>query len=119
MKHSKNKNKTMWRIVKERTNKIARKEKQNTELKIDNHLTEDPKIVANTFNSFFLSIGQNYQLSSTPSSSSLPPVPPAAPPHISPILNSFFLKPVNEHEIYQIIKKKNAPTYSLHQSLGN
>lgn len=94
LKKSNNKIKTMWDIVKERTNKIQRKDKSNINLEINNTLYTDPKIIANTFNNFFAQIGAN----------NIASAPPRGRAVVHPAQNSMFLAPASYKEIHNYIK---------------
>jgi hypothetical protein len=92
LKNSHNKIKTMWSIVKERTNKKCIKEKNNIKLQINNNIITDPYKVANTFLDHFSCIG-----GSTTSSV-------AGHSVLFPSENSMYLSPVEYQEVYKIIK---------------
>lgn len=90
---SSNSIKTMWQIIKDEKNKKRTHQKQNTKLKVNNVLLENPKEIANVFNNYFSSIS-NLQISTGQ--------------HIvtqtKKIENSIFLGPVYPREVYTIIK---------------
>ncbi|KAI5642242.1 reverse transcriptase (RNA-dependent DNA polymerase) domain-containing protein [Phthorimaea operculella] len=93
MKTSTNKTKTMWAIVNKISGKTKPKQQKNMQLKINNNLTTNlPQLIANTFNDYFININ----------SSSLNPVQTEI--NIEQQLNSIYLKPVDEHEVFKIIK---------------
>lgn len=92
IKRSKNVIKTMWNIIKEHSNKKGKREKTNIELKTNNQIITDNTQVANIFNEFFASVGQNRSISS------------GGRPALNPPENSMFLYPVSNREVYNIIK---------------
>lgn len=95
IKQSQNKIKTMWHIVRERTNKVNIKIKSIIKLSKYNKITSEPKEVADIFNNHFASVGQeNYQ-----NAKGLPVLHPSE--------NSIFLSQVTLEEIYKILKKLN------------
>lgn len=90
----------MWHIVKRETNKISIKNRNNIKLNVEQKITEDPIIIANTFNKYFSSVG----------SQKIPaPRRQAAYPSIE---NSLYLRPVSVLEVKNIIKNlKNKYSY--------
>lgn len=95
MKKSNNIMKTMWQIVKERTNKTIQKCKKNINLNINNTPTENPYSVANHFNNFFTSVGN------TASDTRKPPGRPV----LCPTENSVFIHSTNVDEVKALIRK--------------
>lgn len=95
IRNSTNKTKTMWKIIKERTNKKPTTTQQNIKLTIHNKLTSDPKQVSNSFNDFFASVGQTRHSGDAE---------PRGRPVLRPTDNTMFLHPPTPHEIYNIIK---------------
>lgn len=83
----------MWQIIKDETNKNTRSTHQNVTLKLNNKNINDPVEIANYFNNFFTSIG-NSAPKYIPNSTSM-----------NLIENTFFLRPINPKETYDIIKK--------------
>ncbi|KAF9797426.1 hypothetical protein SFRURICE_005902 [Spodoptera frugiperda] len=51
----------MWSIINERTNKTFKKERTNLRLQVNNKIISEPKQIANIFNNFFTSIGEESQ----------------------------------------------------------
>ncbi|KAI5637042.1 endonuclease-reverse transcriptase domain-containing protein [Phthorimaea operculella] len=74
MKNSKNKMKTAWNIINERTNKKKGKAHKNITLVINNSSTSKPDIVANSFNNYFASIGLE-RIKTNATAQSLPVTP--------------------------------------------
>ncbi|KAI5651603.1 endonuclease-reverse transcriptase domain-containing protein [Phthorimaea operculella] len=111
MKNSKNSIITMWRIVKEKTNKIIQKEKSNIKLRINNRNIDDPHLVANEFNDFFVSVG------ATKNKDTFSPMTPSQPVAEDQdarhsVLNSMYLRLVDEKEVLNIIKRlKNKKSF--------
>lgn len=106
IKRSCNISKTMWQIVKERTNKQKPFSKQNIKLKINqNNISENPGLVSNHFNKFFASVGSiDTNIATTPNGR----------PILKPSQNSFYLKPVDSSEIYNIIHNlKTKKSYGI------
>ncbi|KAF9806627.1 hypothetical protein SFRURICE_012164 [Spodoptera frugiperda] len=102
MNKSTNKVKTMWNIVKERTNKISKKDKQNITLQTTS-LISDPTQIANIFNDFFASIGENISPKSGFDRTNTAV--------INPTQNTMFLSPVDGYEVNSILKNlKNKNT---------
>ncbi|KAF9824521.1 hypothetical protein SFRURICE_001405 [Spodoptera frugiperda] len=91
IKTSSNKVKTMWSIINERTNKKPKKVHDNIKLQIDNAEVTEPKQVANIFNNFFASIGEN--------SSSSCSVKQGGTSVLSPTENTMFLGPIGAWEV--------------------
>lgn len=107
---SNNISKTMWYIVKERTNKLTPKRKVNIRLRINDNITEDPVLISNTFNNHFVSVG--CQDDGTVRSLNEPE--PNGRPVISPPQHSMYLKPVDESEVLDIIKNlKNKQSFGI------
>lgn len=105
MNKSTNKVKTMWNIVKERTNKKTKKEKQNIILQTPNQVSE-PKQVANIFNNFFASIGEN--------TTQTPDCIQRETSVINPTENTMFLTPVDGYEVNQMLKNlKNKNSHGI------
>jgi hypothetical protein len=100
IKKSDNIMKSMWKIVKERTNKNRTITYNNTELNINNILTNNPKQVANAFNSFFSSIGRVCGNNGAGAGATAP----RGRPVLHPTSNSLFLSPVEPQEVYKLIK---------------
>jgi hypothetical protein len=106
IKNSRNINKTIWSIVKEKTNKNSKRSVKNLSLNINNTLVQEPHLVADAFNEYFVSVGEHDAAGE----------PFAAPsvPVSSFIQNSFYLKPVDIKEVIQIIKKlKNKMSFGF------
>ena len=97
MTKSKNKTKTMWKIIKERTNKTITKYKQNITLKINNNVITEPKTIANYFSKYFISMGESSLPSGGFSSGDHLPV-------ATSIENTMFLSPTSTVEVCKIIK---------------
>lgn len=105
MKKSENKTKSMWKIIKERTNKTQKKQFKGISLNIRSTLTSDPKQVANTFNEFFSSVGKS---SSTSSSHA------RGRPVVHPTTNTMYLRPLEPRETYLILRNlKNKYSYGI------
>jgi hypothetical protein len=103
MEKSGNKIKTMWSIINERTNKKMKCEKYNVKLQINDKLISEPELVANTFNDFFASIGENRNANAT-----------LGRPVLHPSENTMFLAPVNYHEVHKLIKNlKNKNSHGV------
>lgn len=101
---SSNKVKTMWDIIKERTNKKQSNDKSNIKLRINDILSSDPTLIANTFNNFFAQIGASDDARS----------PPRGRPVMHPTQNSMFLAPATYKEIHNYIKTlKNKNSHGL------
>lgn len=99
MQESKNKTKTMWMI----TNRIISKRQSNNhcniKLKYNNYNVQCPLTVANTFNTYFASVG------TTPlQTGGVGTVPSQGSPVLTPAVNSMYLQPVTETEIYNLIQ---------------
>lgn len=106
IKKSNNKVKTMWSIINERTNKKLKKDQNNIKLQIDQNFIDEPKKVANIFNNFFASIGEN----SANSSSSRP----GNTSVLNPTENTMFLGPIDAWEVNKIIKNlKNKISHGI------
>lgn len=104
MNKAKNKVKSMWQIIKERTNKTARKIKRNISLKTNNVTITKPVSIANTFNDYFLSVG------SRNGSSAETQGRPAA----TRLNNSIYLDPISPEEVKKIITNlKNKTSYGF------
>lgn len=102
---STNKVKTMWNIVKERTNKKIKIDKENITLQTTNPVSE-PKQVANIFNNFFASIGENIIQS--------PGFVPRETSVMNPTENTMFLTPVDGYEVNKILKNlKNKNSHGI------
>ena len=95
MHNSKNKTRTMWQIIKERTNKINQKTKQNITLKNNNCSIIEPNNVANTFNEYFLTVGSISDLN----------IKPRGRPVNSQANNTIFVNPISPKEVQLIINK--------------
>lgn len=95
IKRSSNVTKTMWQIVRQSTNKISKRSQTNIKLKTSGSLTEDPHVVANTFNNYFVSVGAHDNAAS----------PPQGRPVTSPLQNSLFLSPVDSKEVIEILRR--------------
>ncbi|KAF9799073.1 hypothetical protein SFRURICE_008583 [Spodoptera frugiperda] len=90
---SNNKVKTMWSIINERTNKTFKKERTNLRLQVNNKIISEPKQIANIFNNFFTSIGEESQTrTNTPKY------------NLSTSENTMFLSPVDPYETNLLIK---------------
>lgn len=92
IKKSNNKIKTMWHIVRERTNKIKLKLNSNIKLNINNQISSNPKQVADKFNDYFTNIGETIH----PEAKGLPVLHPSE--------NSMFLSRVDFEETLKILK---------------
>lgn len=93
METSKNVTKSMWNIIKQRTNKINKRITQNIKLKINDTNIEKPDEIANTLNEFFVSVGVT-ETKNIPTGRAV----------VSPSTNSMYLSPVNQNEMKNIIK---------------
>jgi hypothetical protein len=94
MSTSTNKTKTMRNIIKETTNKKENcRPGKNHKLNINNVIVESPNIVANSFNNYFLTVGE----------SACQQEQPRGRPPIHPPPNSMYLNPVTECEVSRII----------------
>lgn len=98
MEKSNNKVKCMWQIIKEYTNKCTNTVKQNIKLNIHNILTDNPKTVTNAFNSTFASTGHDNSGGTSRAPS------PRGRRVLCPTQNSFYLRPVELHEVKLLIK---------------
>lgn len=97
MKRSTNKTITMWKIIKGIT--TDRKTiKDNITLRLENKNIMCPKLVANTFNKYFASVGSCQSSETSDDDQSSYRV-------LTPSINSLFLQPVTEQEISDIIRK--------------
>lgn len=94
---SDNKVKTMWKVINEKTNKSFKKEKQNLNLEIDKKIISDPKLIANYFNDYFASIGENKIDRHGVNELKSDPV-------IQNTENSMYLSPVHPREVNLILK---------------
>lgn len=107
MKATKNISKTMWQIIKERTNKINKKIHHNIHLKTNNNKNtnlEEPHMVANTLNNYFVSVGSSHKKTKIP----------LGHPVIQKIENTMYLGPVTVSEINNILKViKNKSSYGF------
>lgn len=92
MLKSENKTRTMWNIIKQKTNKVPKMTYTNIKLKVNNEILEAPTRVADTFNSFFASVGEPYQSSSD-----------RLPKINKNVENSMFLQPTNPKEIKDLL----------------
>ncbi|KAF9824854.1 hypothetical protein SFRURICE_018272, partial [Spodoptera frugiperda] len=101
---SNNKVKTMWSIINERTNKTFKKERTNLkEVQVNNKIISEPKQIANIFNNFFTSIGEESQTrTNTPKY------------NLSTSENTMFLSPVDPYETNLLIK--NLKNKTSHES---
>lgn len=112
MKKSTNKSKTMWKVINDRSNKNPGKSKQNLSLQINNTVITEPKQIANTFNSFFSSVGINPSQTGVPPSA--PQNKPLGLPATNPSQNTMFLSPITPHETYKLIKNlKNKYSHGI------
>lgn len=103
IKQTQNISKTMWSIVKERTNKLFKRSRKNITLRHDETQIENPHLVANTFNNFFVSVGAYDETA-----------PPPGRPAVNPVENSLYLRPVDIAETVQIIRNlKNKSSYGF------
>lgn len=92
MSSSKNKTKSMWQIIKEKNNKINKSLRQNITLKINDNSITSPYLVANTLNSYYLSMGSNNIIDFQPTVSHT-------------INNTMYLNPTSPQEVRRIIKR--------------
>lgn len=92
--NSNNKTKTMWNIIKSETNKNQPRKQHNINLKINNVLIDDSTEVSNIFNSFFSNIGNNKLR-----------VPTQIPRAAKYVENTFYLEPIGQNEVLNIIKR--------------
>lgn len=92
---STNVTKTMWQIIKERSNKYTNKPKNNIQLNINNRHTDDPLTVANHFNYFFSTVG-------APAKDKPKPL---GRPVQSTTENSIYIQLTDPVEVFNIIKK--------------
>lgn len=105
MKSSKNLTKTMWQIIKQRTNKVSKTCRQNIKLKINKVLVEDPITVSNEFNNFFASVGGTADDEATQ---------PQGRPVLNPTNNTLYLRPVDPREVNTIIRElKNKRSFGI------
>lgn len=102
VKKSNNRVKTMWTIIKERTNKLSKPSYQNITLNVNNKRVSEPKQVANTFNEYFATVGE-------PSACALPP---QGRPAATFIEKSIYLRPIDHKEINAILR--NLPNKHSH-----
>lgn len=99
MNKSKNKTKQMWNIIKRISSKPTNTRTTSTALiSSDGTITQCPLSVANTFNQHFASVGRQQLGTNGPS-------PSRGRAVITPAVNSMFLKPVTQKEVFNIIKK--------------
>lgn len=107
MKQSDNKIKAMWNVIRERSNKKQKRDKNNIKLQINNSLSSDPIEVANYFNDFFASVGQKICNTDDGKANQF-----CSQSVINPISNSIYLNPVDYPEIHTYIKNlKNKNSY--------
>lgn len=98
MSHSKNKTKKMWDIIKRVTTKTNNKYLKNLSIDINDKSVQCPNHIANYFNEYFASVGKPKTSNSVNTSST------QVCSVIEPALNSMFLEPVTEQEVFKIIK---------------
>lgn len=104
MKNSENKIKTMWGIINAKTGKKRHKKIKNMKLKIDNEEIECPIQIAEIFNNYFATIGENNNKNE---------VNVGLPVIDSPV-NSLYLHPVTQQEVIKIIKQlKNKHSHGI------
>lgn len=101
---SQNKNKSMWQIINNETNKNTKLYKNLKLITTDKCTLNNPKLIANTLNTFFASIGNSRpncdNLTNTFSTKT--------------IQNTFFLNPVDSEEINKIIRNlKNKTSFGI------
>lgn len=102
IRKSKNVTKSMWQIIKERTNKLNKKMLNNIEIIHNGENLTEPLLVANTLNNYFVSVGSNKMKGQQP----------AGRPVKEPVDNTMYLNPVTETEVAHIIKTlKNKTSY--------
>ncbi|XP_063395759.1 uncharacterized protein LOC134680582 [Cydia fagiglandana] len=101
MNKASNKVKCMWQIINQNNNKKISSHKQNVQITINDKLTSDPKLVANAFNNLFVNAGRAR-------SDAVPP--PRGRPVLQPTENTMFLRPVELHEIYSLIRSLKSKT---------
>lgn len=94
MKNSKNIAKSMWQIIKDKTNKHVNRSKNNLKLNINDTIIENPSEVANLLNDYFVSIGSDLDTKEEPKGR----------PVIMPILNTFYLSPVSPADVEKNIR---------------
>lgn len=100
MKTSTNRTKTMWNIIKRTTKKPTNSPLKCAKTTSGRNATQCPLSTANRFNSYFASVGSTSQPlhhNSTKSRANGRPV-------INPSINTMFMEPVTELEIYKIIR---------------
>ncbi|KAI5643849.1 endonuclease-reverse transcriptase domain-containing protein [Phthorimaea operculella] len=94
IKKSENKNKCMWNVVSQITNKNERKSFKNLTLKTTrNVLVESAPEVADMFNKYFASVGESSRGANSGHSVR------------APTASSIYLYPTNEREVYYVIRK--------------
>lgn len=89
---SKNKIKTMWNIVKDVTKTQKTHNPSNLRLTISDKVYDCPSAIANLFNDYFMSVGESSQRR------------PCGRTPLKPALNSMYLQPVTEQEVYKLLK---------------
>lgn len=100
MKTSTNRTKTMWNIIKRTTKKPTNSPVKRAKTTSGRNTTQCPLSTANMFNSYFASVGSTSQPlhhNSTKGRANGQPV-------TNPSINTMFLEPVTELEIYKIIR---------------
>ena len=104
---NKNDIKRTWTIIKEIINKNKKRNVQTNFKMSDNSITTDKLLIAETFNEFFINVGPNLA-KSLKNNNRIPEY------YLKePILNTIFLAPVTDEELYKIFKnlKNSAPGY--------
>jgi hypothetical protein len=94
MAKSENKTKTMWQIIKTKTNKTNTNSFKNIILHKNKDIIESPTRIANCFNKFFATVGRPSEDQNT-----------RIKPHTySTVKNSIYLEPTNGKEVIKILQ---------------
>lgn len=101
IKKSNNKIKTMWNIVKDVTKTRKSHNPPNIKLTVADVIHDSPLVIANLFNDYFVSVGE----SSLSQSADGGYTRPCGRPPLKPALNSMYLQPTTEREVYKLIRR--------------
>lgn len=91
--------KMAWTVVSDRTRSL--KNRNNITLVHENKIIEDPRLIANSFNDFFIKTPQQIIKDISLYNKDM-----AAKPIVSKSLKSLFLNPFTEHELYELMLSK-------------
>ena len=104
--------KNTWKVIKQAMN-ISKKKSNINKIRFNNQTIEDPKEIANVFNSYFSSIGENLA-NKIPSSNK----------HFSKFLgqpnaNSIFFSPATKYEVTDIVTSLSNKQSAGHDDISN